>query len=104
MTKAERMLYRKAINVIDYKLLSKPGYVTEPTRDQLEAIILAVKSMEKRMQETEYPLGKHIAVLQYHIKNPTALLFKDRNTLDVLTAGIMAIRWAMKDDMYEVQS
>lgn len=103
MTKDERLKYYKAINVIDHKLLGKPGFVMEPTRDQLEAIILAVKSMETRMQETGNPLSKHIAVLQYHIKNPTALLFKDRNTLDALTAGILAMKWMMKDDMYEVQ-
>ena len=102
MTKEERMVYNKAINVIDYKLLGKQGYVGEPTREQLEAIILAMKSMEERMKETGFPLSKHIAVLRYHIKNPTALLFKDHNTLDALEAGIMAMKWMMKDNMYEV--
>jgi hypothetical protein len=102
MTKEERMVYNKAINVIDYKLLGKQGYVGEPTKEQIEAIILAMKSMETRMKETELPLSRHIAVLRYHIKNPTALLFKDHNTLDALEAGIMAMKWLMKDNMYEV--
>lgn len=103
MTKEERMVYKKAIHVIDWKLLGKQGYVGEPTKEQIEAISLAVRSMETRMNETGNPLGKHIAVLKYHVKNPTALLFKDRNTLDALEAGIMAMKWLMKDDTYEEQ-
>lgn len=102
MTKEERMVYNKAINVIDYKLLGKQGYVGEPTREQIEAISLAVRSMEERMKETGFPLSRQIAVLRYHVKNPTALLFKDHNTLDALEEGIMAMKWLMKDDLYEV--
>lgn len=102
MTREERMEYRKAINVIDYKLLGKLGRVDELSREQLEAIMLAVRSMEEQMKETDKPLRKQIAVLKYHVKNPTALLFKDANTLDALEAGIMAMKWLMKDDTYEV--
>lgn len=101
MTREERIVYSKAINVIDYKLLGKPHIVAAPTTEQLEAIILAVRSMETRMKETEFPLGKQIAVLSYHIKNPTALLFKDHNTLDALEAGIISMKWLMKDDIYD---
>lgn len=101
MTKEERMVYNKAINVIDYKLLGKQGYVGEPTKEQLEAIILAVKSMELRMKETQLPLSRQIAVLKYHIKNPTALLFKDHNTLDALEAGIMAMKWVTGQETYD---
>ena len=102
MTKEERMEYKKAINVIDFKMLGKQGYVGEPTKEQLEAISLAVRSMEERMNTTGNPLSRHIAVLKYHIKNPTALLFKDRNTMEALEKGIMAMKWLMKDDLYEV--
>ena len=98
MTREERIAYSKAINVIDYKLLGKPRIVSEPTRDQLEALMLAVRSMETRMKETEFPLHKQIAVLSYHIKNPTALLFKDHNTLDALEAGIISMKWMMNHD------
>lgn len=95
MTREERMEYRKAINVIDYKLLGKLGRVEEPTREQIESLILAVRSMEEQMKATDKPLCKQIAVLKYHIKNPTALLFKDTITLDALEAGILAMKWLM---------
>ena len=101
MTAEERMEYRNAINTIDYKLLSKIHAANELTREQLEAIILAVRSMEERMKATDKPLRKQIAVLTYHIKNPTALLFKDAITLNALEEGIMAMRWKMKDDTYD---
>ena len=102
MTREERREYRNAINVIDYQLLSKPFIANELTRTQLEAIILAVRSMEERMKETEMPLRKQIAMLSYHIKNPTALLFRDKNTMDALQEGIMAMKWMMKDDTCEM--
>lgn len=103
MTKEERIVLSKAINVIDYKLLGKPKVISEPTKEQLEAIILAVNCMETRMKETGFPLAKQIAVLKYHIHQPTATLFKDHNTLDALEAGIISMKWMMKDDTYEVQ-
>ena len=103
MTREERMEYRKAINVIDYKLLGKPNVPNELSSEQVEAIILAVRSMEEQMKATDKPLRKQIAVLSYHIKNPTAILFKDNNTMDALEAGILAMKWLMKDDTYEVQ-
>jgi hypothetical protein len=101
MTREERMAYRNAINVIDYKMLGKPHCPNELTREQLEAIMLAVRSMEEQMKATEKPLRKHIAVLSYHIKNPTAILFKDNITMDALEAGILAMKWLMKDDTYD---
>ena len=101
MTREERMEYRKAINVIDYKMLGKPHTPNELSSEQVEAIILAVRSMEEQMKATDKPLRKHIAVLSYHIKNPTAILFKDNITMDALEAGILAMKWLMNDDMYD---
>ena len=103
MTREERIAYRKAINVIDYKLLGKPHAPSELTTEQLEALMLAVRSMEEQMKATEKPLRRDIAVLSYHVKNPTAMLFKDNITMDALEAGILAMKWLMKDDTYEVQ-
>ena len=101
MTREERMQYNKAINVIDYKLISKKGD-TIPTIEQMEAIHMAVEAMKRRMEEKGFPLRKHIAVLQYHVNQPTATLFKDRNTLDALAAGVMAMKWLMGQDNYDV--
>ncbi len=103
MTREERVAYRNAINVLDYKLMGRPHITNELTSIQLEAIMLAVRSMEEQMKATDKPLRKQIAVLSYHIKNPTAYLFKDDITMDALEAGILAMKWLMKDDTYEVQ-
>lgn len=96
MTPYERLQYRAAINIIDYKIIAKPQPVLDPSKEQMDAITVAVDAMKRRMQETEYPLGRHIAVLEYHLNHPTAFIFKDRNTLDALEQGIMAIRWLME--------
>ena len=101
MTRDERMQYRKAMNVIDYKIIGKKDAVI-PNVEQMEAIIQAVRAMQYRMDEKGLPLRKHIAVLQYHINQPTATLFKDRITLEALEHGIMAMKWMIGQDTYDI--
>ena len=79
MTREERIQYRNAMKVIDYKIIERRG-AQAVTLEQREAIMLAVDSMKRRMEETGLQLRKHIIVLQYHITYPTATLFKDRIT------------------------
>ena len=101
MTREERMRYNRAANVIDYKMISR-SEAAIPTIEQMEMLPLALEAMQRRTEETGLPLRKHIIVLQYHINHPTAILFKDRNTLDALAAGVMAIKWLIGQDNYDV--
>ena len=101
MTREERIEYRKAMNVIDYKILDKKAAVI-PTVEQLQAISLAVTAMQRRMEEKALPLRRHIAVLQYHVNEPTATLFKDRYTLEALEHGILAMKWMIGTDNYDI--
>lgn len=101
MTREERMQYRKAMNVIEYKLIGRKDAVI-PNVEQSEAIALAVTAMQRRMEEKALPLRRHIAVLQYHVNEPTATLFKDRYTLDALSHGILAMKWMVGQDTYDI--
>lgn len=101
MTQDERIMYNAAINVTDYKIIGRPNSITEPSMEKLRSMQLAVQAMEKQMKETGKDLSRHIAVLNYHLSQPTALLFKDRITMDAMTAGIIAIRWMMGMDTYD---
>lgn len=95
MTLAERMRYNDAINVIDYKILGK-NYPACATLEQCDAMQLAVNAMTWLTAETGVYMYKHITILKYHIKNPTAMIFKDRITVYALNAGILAIREMVK--------
>lgn len=86
-------MWNKALNVIDYKIIGRPNIVTEPSMEQLRSMGLAVQALEQQMKATDSDKTKHIAVMNYHLANPTALLFKDRHTIDAMTAGINAIKW-----------
>ena len=101
MTREERMEYNKAMNVIEYKVIGRRD-AQMPTDEQMNAIMLAVGAMQRRMEEKGLPLRKHIAVLQYHINEPRATLFKDRNTMDALSHGILAMKWMIGQDIYDV--
>ena len=98
MTRDDRLKYNRAINVIDYKIIGKPTIQMVPTIEQMEVIPIAVDAMARQMQETNKPLHRHIAVLQYHIAHPTAVLFKDRYTMDAFTAAILAMKWLIGRD------
>lgn len=98
MTRDDRLKYNRAINVIDYKILGRPTIQTVPTIEQLEVIPIAVDAMVRQMQETRKPLHRHIAVLQYHIAHPTAILFKDRYTMDAFKESILAMKWLIGRD------
>lgn len=98
MTRDERLMYNRAINVIDYKILGRPTIQTVPTIEQMEVLPFAVEAMERQMREIGKPLHRHIAVLQYHISHPSAILFKDIYTTNALTQGILAMKWLIGRD------
>lgn len=91
MTAEERIRYNKAINVIDSKIIDKRHVVAAPTVEQYNAMQVAVNAMERWMKDTGKPLHRQIAILGYHIANPTALIFKDEYTMDAMEKGCVAI-------------
>lgn len=94
-------MYNKAIHVIGYKVIGRPHVITEPSMEILRAMGLAVHALEKQEKAMERNFSRHIAVLNYHLANPAAMLFKDRYTIDAMTAGINAIKWLMGADKQE---
>lgn len=92
MTADERARYNKALQVIDYKIISKRNVVAAPTIEQYYAMQAAVDAMERWMSEKGKPLSRQIAILNYHIANPTALIFKDRYTMDAMEQGCVALK------------
>lgn len=102
MTLADRMRYNNAINVLEYKILGK-NYPACATLEQCDAMQLAVNAMTWLTAETGVYMHKHITILKYHIKNPTAMIFKDRTTVDALNAGIIAIREMVKAATFDRQ-
>ena len=93
MTIDERLMYNKAINCLEYKVIGRPHLVGEPTQEQMNSMQCAVNALEKQMMDTGKDLRRHIAVINYHLGQPNALLFKDRITIDAMTAGIFAMKW-----------
>lgn len=93
MTIDERLMYNKAINCIDYKIIGRPHLIAEPTCEQMNSMQCAVNALEQQMKTTGTDLSRHIAVINYHLSQPTALLFKDRYTIDAMNAGVIAMKW-----------
>ena len=93
MTHDERLMYNKAMNCLEYKVIGRPHLVGEPTQEQMNSMQCAVNALEQQMKATGKDLKRHIAVINYHLFQPTALLFKDRITIDAMTAGIIAMKW-----------
>lgn len=94
-------MYNRAIHVIDYKIIGRPHIIMEPSIEQYRSMQLAVHALEVQAKTMERDFSRHIAILNYHISQPTALLFKDRYTIDAMVAGINAIKWYLGADMKE---
>jgi len=91
MTDDQKKAIKNHIRVLEEKTLGKPG-VEAPNGEQMEAICAAVEALQDWQRSTRLSFHRHIAVLTYHISHPTAGLFKDKNTVDALTAGIQALK------------
>lgn len=91
MTDDQKKTIKNHIRVLEEKTLGKPG-IDAPNDEQMKAICAAVEALQAWQNETRLSFRRHIAVLSYHISHPTAGLFKDKNTVDALTAGIQALK------------
>ena len=100
MTHEDRLRYSKAIDVITYKIIDRPYDENIPTNEQLEAIRLAVHAMNMMAYDTGRDMTRKVAILNYHLENPNALLFRDRHTTDAMTAGVAAMRYLINEERW----
>lgn len=98
MTNDERIQYKKAINVIAYKIIERPYFESMPTNEQIDAIRLAVHAMNMMAYDTGRNMDRKIAILKYHLDNPNAMLFKDRYTQDAMSMGVAALKYLIAQD------
>ena len=97
MRSEDRIKYNKAINVITYKLIDSPEFERMPTNEQLEAIRVAVHAMNMMAYDLDRNLDREVAILNYHLAQPNALLFKDKNTMNALVQGVIAMKYIVED-------
>lgn len=76
------------LSVLNHWLHS--GCVEKPTAAQYEAIRTAISAMEQLRRKGDYE--QPIAILSYHVKHPTADLFRDPVTIKAVKAGIDAMK------------
>ena len=98
MRSEDRIKYNKAINVITYKLIDSPEFERMPTNEHLEAIRVAVHAMNMMSNDIGRNLDREVAILNYHLSQPNALLFKDKNTTNALVQGVIAIKYIVGAD------
>lgn len=87
-----RINCEESIRTIVGEMLGRPYVCAEPDKEGLYAITDAVNALQE--WQTECPaldFCRHIAVLNYHILQPRAILFKDRYTMAALRAGVQAL-------------
>lgn len=98
MTNEQKRLIKQHIRTLEEKTLGKPG-VDAPNDEQLNAIAAAVEALQDWQSSTRLSFRRHIAVLAYHISHPSAGLYKDKNTVDALTAGVQALKRQVEKKM-----
>lgn len=83
---------KRSIRLITERMIGKPYVCVEPDKDELEAIKNATNALEEWQAECPaLDFCRHIAVLNYHVLQPRAILFKDRYTMAALRAGVQAL-------------
>ena len=97
MTNEDRIKYSKAINVITYKIIERPFEESKPSDEQIEAMRLAIHAMNMMSYDTGRDMARKVAILNYHIENQSALLFKDKHTMDAMKTGVAAMKYLMDE-------
>lgn len=67
------------------------GVVIKPSYAMLTAMQAAIDAMRQEQGRTHLSYERPCAVLQYHINQPTAELFRDPVTIKVIKTGIEAL-------------
>ena len=103
MDTVTRINYEESMRTIATQLLSNPRKEEVPEKYELASISDAVDALRDWQEECpKLNLHRHIAVLNYHVREPQAILFKDRYTMAALKAGAQALEHALgKRAIYE---
>ena len=96
MTNEDRIMYRKAINVLTNKYILRYCVESLPGFDQLEAMRLAIHAMNMMSYDTGKDVARKVAILKYHVDYPNALLFRDKHTMDAVKAGVEAMKYMLE--------
>lgn len=86
MDENERFELEKAVTLLENWLHC--GKVDKPRQALLDAMQTAVNTMEKEDGGPGMPYKRPRAVLQYHVSNPLAILFRDPVTINAIKTGI----------------
>mgnify|MGYP003307423165 CR=1 FL=1 len=92
MTAEEREIIRKHIRTIREKMIGN-HVVGRPRSEQIAALQAAVDAMQVYKHVSALPCERLSKVLQYHINNPEACMFRDEVTLAALEAGAKALEY-----------
>lgn len=100
MDAVTRSNYRESMKLIVDKMIGRPHVVRTPNATELLALADAVDAMEEwQRQAPRLNFKRHIAIIGYHVKKPSAILFKDCNTMAALKAGAQAIEHKIGERM-----
>lgn len=97
MTNEDRIMYRKAVNVLTTKIILRYYDESLPGNDQIEAMRLAIHAMNMMAYDTGKDVARKVAILKYHIDNPNALLFRDKHTMDAVKTGVEALKYMLEE-------
>jgi len=67
------------------------GGMDKPTVGLLSAMQAAVNAMQEEQERTRLSYARPCAVLLYHIKEPTAWLFRDPVTIATIKTGLLML-------------
>lgn len=87
-----RINCEESIRTIVDRMLGRPFVCAVPSAEDLHSITDAINALQEWQYECpKLDFCRHIAVLNYHILQPAAILFKDRYTMAALRAGVQAL-------------
>lgn len=95
MTNDERLKINKAINVITYKIIDRPFDDAPPTYEMQDAMTAAVHAMNMMAYDTGRNMKREVAILEYHLRQPTACLVRDRYTMKAMSLAVTALKYQM---------
>ena len=102
MTQEDRIRYNKAITTIEREIIERPYDENPPNTAQLLAMHIAVPAMNAYAYDNGKNLDRQVAIIEYHLAYPTAILFRDRHTMKAMCLAVTALKYAIgahKDDV-----
>ena len=100
MTQEDRLRYNKAISTIERQIIERPYDENMPNTAQLLAMHIAIPAMHAYAYDKGRNLDREIGMIEYHLANPNALLFRDRHTMKAMCLAVTALKYAIghRDD------